>query len=306
MWTRAELKERAKISLTRNYWKCILIGLLMSIFISGGSNTGGINTVLENRVDVDNIIHPESEYDDYDDYYDDDYDYDDYYDGNYDGDYDDYYYDNDFDSDFNQGGIFHEMGLIERTIGSAGIMALIMLAGVAVILSLVVLAVVILLQVFIFYPLEVGCKRFFMRNLQEPAMVGNIGYAFDSNYKNIAKTMFFMNLYTALWSLLFVIPGIVKSYEYKMIPYLLAENPDMTKEQAFEESRRMMQGQKWNTFVLDLSFIGWKILSGMTLGILGIFYVTPYYYATHAALYEKLRYGIPYENSYNTTEQSTN
>ena len=181
-----------------------------------------------------------------------------------------------------------------------------MLAGVAVIVSLVVLAVVILLQVFIFNPLEVGCKRFFMRNLQEPAMVGNIGYAFDSNYKNTAKTMFFVNLYTTLWSLLFVIPGIVKSYEYKMIPYLLAENPDMTKEQAFEESRRMMQGQKWNTFVLDLSFIGWKILSGMTLGILGIFYVTPYYYATHAALYEKLRYGIPYENSYNTTEQSTN
>ena len=181
-----------------------------------------------------------------------------------------------------------------------------MLAGVAVIVSLVVLAVVILLQVFIFNPLEVGCKRFFMRNLQEPAMVGNIGYAFDSNYKNTAKTMFFVNLYTTLWSLLFVIPGIVKSYEYKMIPYLLAENPDMTKEQAFEESRRMMQGQKWNTFVLDLSFIGWKILSGMTLGILGIFYVTPYYYATHAALYEKLRYGIPYENGYNTTEQSTN
>ena len=296
MWTRAELKERAKISLTRNYWKCILIGLLMTIIVSGGGSTRGINTVFENRVDVDNIIHPESDYDDYD--------YDDYYDD----DYDDYYYDDDydFDSDFNQGGILHEMGLIERTIGSAGIMALIMLAGVAVIVSLVVLAVVILLQVFIFNPLEVGCKRFFMRNLQEPAMVGNIGYAFDSNYKNTAKTMFFVNLYTTLWSLLFVIPGIVKSYEYKMIPYLLAENPDMTKEQAFEESRRMMLGQKWNTFVLDLSFIGWLILSGMTLGFLGIFYVTPYYYATHAALYEKLRYGIPYENSYNTTEQSTN
>ena len=288
MWTRAELKERAKISLTRNYWKSILIGLLMTIIVSGGGSTRGINTVFENRVDVDNIIHPESDYGDYD--------------------YDDYYYDDDydFDSDFSQGGILHEMGLLERTIGSAGIMALIMLAGVAVIVSLVVLAVVILLQVFIFNPLEVGCKRFFMRNLQEPAMVGNIGYAFDSNYKNTAKTMFFVNLYTTLWSLLFVIPGIVKSYEYKMIPYLLAENPDMTKEQAFEESRRMMQGQKWNTFVLDLSFIGWKILSGMTLGILGIFYVTPYYYATHAALYEKLRYGIPYENGYNTTEQSTN
>lgn len=71
-----------------------------------------------------------------------------------------------------------------------------------------------------------------------------------------------------------------------MIPYLLADNPQMTKEQAFAESKRMMQGQKWKAFVLDLSFIGWYILSGLTLGILAIFYVSPYVNATHAALYE--------------------
>ena len=71
----------------------------------------------------------------------------------------------------------------------------------------------------------------------------------------------------------------------------------MTKEQAFEESKRMMQGQKWKAFVLDLSFIGWNILSALTLGILGIFYVQPYMDATHAALYEALRYGMPYNNA---------
>ena len=189
------------------------------------------------------------------------------------------------------------MGLIERTIGSAGIMALIMLAGVAVILSLVVLAVVILLQVFIFYPLEVGCKRFFMRNLQEPAMVGNIGYAFDSNYKNIAKTMFFMNLYIALWSLLFVIPGIVKSYEYKMIPYLLAENPDMDRKEVFLISKRMMDGKKMAAFVLDLSFIGWVILGTITCGIVNLFYVSPYMQATNAEMYTANR-EIAYEEGY--------
>ena len=106
--------------------------------------------------------------------------------------------------------------------------------------------------------------------------------------------MFFRDLYTVLWTLLLIIPGIVKSYEYQMIPYLLAENPQMTKEQAFAESKRMMTGQKWRAFVLDLSFIGWNILSALTLGILGIFYVQPYMDATHAALYETHRYGNPY------------
>ena len=78
-----------------------------------------------------------------------------------------------------------------------------------------------------------------------------------------------------------------------MIPYLLADNPQMTKEQAFAESKRMMKGQKWRTFVLDLSFIGWNILTLVTFGILGIFYVLPYMNEANAALYETLRYGMP-------------
>ena len=163
-----------------------------------------------------------------------------------------------------------------------------------IIIFILIMTAVILIDVFICNPVEVGCKRYFLRNLNEKAQVGNIGYAFDNNYKNITKTMFFRDLYTVLWTLLLIIPGIVKSYEYQMIPYLLAENPQMTKEQAFAESKRMMTGQKWRAFVLDLSFIGWNILSALTLGILGIFYVQPYMDATHAALYEALRYGNPY------------
>ena len=101
--------------------------------------------------------------------------------------------------------------------------------------------------------------------------------------------MFLMDLFTALWTLLFVIPGIIKSYEYKMIPYLLAEDPEMSYQDAFAKSKEMMHGQKWNAFVLDLSFIGWHILSAFTLGILGIFYVMPYYYQTSAELYLTLK-----------------
>lgn len=160
---------------------------------------------------------------------------------------------------------------------------------------LVILAVAMALAVLVYNPVEVGCRRFYIRNLREKAIVGNIGYAFDVEYKNIVKIMFFRDLYLLLWTLLFVIPGIIKYYEYRMVPYILAENPQMPKNQVFAESRQMMDGQKWSTFLLDLSFLGWDILGVMTGGILTLFYVQPYKDATGAALYERLRYGIPRE-----------
>ena len=114
-----------------------------------------------------------------------------------------------------------------------------------------------------------------------------------NNYLEIVKTMFLRDIFTFLWTLLFIIPGIVKAYEYRMIPYLLADDPTMTKDRAFAESRAMMRGNKWRAFVLDLSFLGWHILSVFTLGILELFYVAPYEFMADAALYESLRYGTP-------------
>ena len=107
--------------------------------------------------------------------------------------------------------------------------------------------------------------------------------------KNTIFTMFMKGLFQFLWSLLFVIPGIIKAYEYRMIPYILSENPEISRERVFEISKKMMMGNKWNTFVLDLSFLGWEILSGLTIGILGIFYVNPYVQSTNAELYAYLR-----------------
>ena len=267
MWTRAELKNKAKFSFKRNYWKSVLISLLLALLVSGGSGAGSAGSAFSSGFgDSDNVT-----FDTSNDYYDDDY-------------------------GFDEDDIFNELNRVDNdTDHMAMLFAGIIFAVVFVVVFLVIMTVVALLDVFIFNPLEVGCKRFYVRNLNEAAQIGNVGFAFDNNYKNIAKTMFFRDLYTILWSLLFVIPGIVKAYEYQMIPYLLAENPQMTKEQAFAESKRMMDGQKWNAFVLDLSFIGWDILSAMTCGILGIFYVQPYMDATHAALYETLRYGTPYD-----------
>lgn len=277
MWTRAELKSKAKFSFKRNYWKSVLISLILALLVGGGSSGSSISSAVSN-----NLI-GSSDSSVTDDYSNDDsslYDGNDFYDDTYDGNVED-----DIDD------------LKSMADNTAGMMAIGIFLIVFIIVFVVLMAVVILLDVFIFNPLEVGCKKYYLRNLNEPAQVGNIGYAFDNNYKNITKTMFFRDLFTVLWTLLFIIPGIVKSYEYQMIPYLLADNPQMTKEQAFEESKRMMQGQKWKAFVLDLSFIGWNILSALTLGILGIFYVQPYMDATHAALYEALRYGMPYNNA---------
>lgn len=280
MWNRAELKGKAKFSFKRNYWKSVLISLLLALIVGGGgTGAGSFSRGLSDGVSGS------------DESYTDDYDYND-------GDYDDDSYDDeseyDIIRDFSNG--FAEGFQDGASHGHSGTAyAALAIFGITfIIIFLILMSVVILLDVFICNPIEVGCKRFYVRNLNESAQVGNVGFAFDNHYKNITKTMFFRDLYTILWTMLFIIPGIVKSYEYQMIPYLLAENPQMSREQAFAESKRMMSGQKWRAFVLDLSFIGWNILSAITLGILGIFYVQPYMDATHAALYEALRYGTPY------------
>lgn len=92
-----------------------------------------------------------------------------------------------------------------------------------------------------------------------------------------------------LWLLLFIIPGIVKIYEYRMIPYLLADNPNMSKQEAFRTSKTMMKGNKWRAFVLDLSFILWDILGINTFGIVSVLWVDPYKQQTDALLYNALK-----------------
>ena len=74
-----------------------------------------------------------------------------------------------------------------------------------------------------------------------------------------------------------------------MIPYILAENPKIQRKKAFKLSKKMMKGNKWKTFILDLSFLGWELLSIFTFGLLNIFYINPYKVATTVELYEVLK-----------------
>ena len=92
----------------------------------------------------------------------------------------------------------------------------------------------------------------------------------------------------ALWSLLFIIPGIIKGYSYSMSFYILHDNPDMQADEARKKSIEMMNGHKWELFCLHFSFIGWFLLCGLTFGILS-FWVLPYFRASEAEFYENLK-----------------
>lgn len=154
------------------------------------------------------------------------------------------------------------------------------------IIGVLIAVIAALLAIFVGNVFVVGGNSFFIKNRTEKAAIGEILMPFKSgHYGNVVLTMFLMELFIGLWTLLLIVPGIIKTYEYLMVPYILAENPGMDRREAFAISKRMMDGEKWNAFVLGLSFIGWYLLSVCTCGILSIFYVAPYEKATFAELY---------------------
>lgn len=95
-------------------------------------------------------------------------------------------------------------------------------------------------------------------------------------------------IYTFLWSLLFIIPGIIKTFSYSMAPFILADNPNFTASEALSESIRIMNGHKFDLFVLQLSFILWYLLGAITFGIAYI-YIVPYFDATMANFYNEIK-----------------
>ena len=137
--------------------------------------------------------------------------------------------------------------------------------------------------------ISVGLAAFFLNAL------ANEKASFDSFFKGITESigtkfvsMLLVSIYTALWTLLFYIPGIVKAYAYAMTPYILLDKPELSANEAITESRKMMNGNKMKLFLLDLSFFGWFILSVFTFGIL-LIYVIPYMQAAHAEFYRNLK-----------------
>ena len=153
-------------------------------------------------------------------------------------------------------------------------------------IATVVILIVLVAKVFVGNLLKMGGYRFFILNQTAQPGIGTLLDGFRSgHYVNIVLTMFLRDLFTALWSLLLVVPGIVKHYEYLMVPYIIAENPAMDYKEAFQISKQMMDGEKMEAFIMDLSFLGWYLLSAVTCGLLAIFYVNPYVQASFAEMY---------------------
>ena len=146
-----------------------------------------------------------------------------------------------------------------------------------------------LLDIFVINPVRVGGYNFFNRQREGTSKFTNIfgGFA-RGHYKASIRNMFLKDLYEFLWSMLFVIPGIIKGYSYWMVPYITAANPELSASRVFEISKKTMNGEKWRTFVLQLSFIGWDLLTILTFGI-GGYFLAPYKETTYAELYAALR-----------------
>ena len=141
---------------------------------------------------------------------------------------------------------------------------------------------------FVLYPLKVGRCRYFMESRQSLTPASTVVSTFRQPYGNPILVQLLTNLKVFLGFLLLIVPGIYWDYCYTLVPYLLAENPYMSATRAMELSKQMMDGEKWNTFVLQLSFIGWYLLCSVTFGI-GFIFLEPYVQATFAELYAALR-----------------
>ncbi len=155
----------------------------------------------------------------------------------------------------------------------------------------VALAVGIALSFFVFNVLRVGFCRYLVltQRYGHPADIGEIFWGFGcGHYLNLVKTMFFRDLYIFLYFLALIIPGIIKSYEYTCVPYILAEHPEMDYRDVLDHSSAMTNGYKGEIFILRLSFFGWAFLGAMLFGI-GTLFVTPYVELTNGEMYAFLR-----------------
>ncbi len=162
---------------------------------------------------------------------------------------------------------------------------------IAIILGVIGVAMVIgiLVNIFVLNPLEAGCNRFFLVNQSEKAKIGEWVHCFKTNYITAAIALLVRDLFIAIGFMLFIVPGIIMCYSYRLVPYIVADDPEVSIGDALKRSRMMMKGQKWKCFVFDLSFIGWGILSLITFGLVGIFYANPYYHNADAVLYQAIK-----------------
>lgn len=155
---------------------------------------------------------------------------------------------------------------------------------------IVSLLFIFLVYFMVYKPLEIAIKRAVLEMRQyDKYPVSRMLYLLRiKQYWNVVAAQLLKTVYTLLW-MLTVAGAVIKTFSYMMVPYILAENPSIGAKEAITLSRRMMDGHKWEAFKLELSFLGWHILSIVTFGLSGIFFSNPYREMTLAEYYKFVR-----------------
>ena len=166
----------------------------------------------------------------------------------------------------------------------------VMIIGAFVLNGVVIISAIIgaLFSAFVTSPTVVGVSGYFIKNIDSKPSLADMFIGFKTRYGRNVGAMFLVGIKTVLWTILFIVPGIIKSYEYAIIPYILADNPEISSKDAFKKAKEMMTGNKWRLFKLDFSFIGWELLCILTFGI-GVFFLMPYLNAARAEFYTELK-----------------
>jgi uncharacterized membrane protein len=159
----------------------------------------------------------------------------------------------------------------------AGAIVGVVLVGIAVLIGWIILSSVV----------YTGYCRFNLQLIDREEASINTMFSYFPHWKTVTIAHLLQGLYIFLWSLLFVIPGIVASFSYAMTGYILAEHPELSASEAIERSKEMMEGNRWRLFCLEISFLGWGLLAALTLGI-GNLWLRPYVQASYAAFYREV------------------
>lgn len=266
MWNRKEIKKSGKKNFQKNYWPCVVICFLLAFL---GCEYSGSTTIIHgyntNTTVPENVIKSTERLTNM----------------------------SIFDGSDNIITIAAEVATstISYTFKLVGSIKDFILSNYTASLILALIFVIEVIYVFmICNPLIVGSRKFFVENhSKRKSKIGIILEPFkNKGYLNVVKTMFLQTIYLFLW--IFTIIGFpIKLYEYRMIPFILAENPKKTSKEIFKQSKQMMMGNKWNMFKFDISYIGWYILDVLTFGLTGILYSNPYKAASTAEIYLKLK-----------------
>lgn len=261
MWDRKELKAKGKAAYNANKIACIIAALIL--MIAGGLGTG---STASPSVTVRNQLNSKDQVvESYDE-----------------------------TAEAGDDAVTIEVNGQDLETGETGhnIMPVALLSTAVIALILIAATVGLMLLALVLNPLHVGARKFFLQNASDPETKAdgmNIGFGFGKYYRDIVFSMLSTQIINILWTLLLVVPGIYKAYCWRMVPFIIADDPEISGKEARARSAKIMYGSKWASFVLDLSFIGWKLVGALTFGILNIVFTNPYEAATEAELYLTLK-----------------